>query len=52
MRNNVEAGVVYIAAAVLIGYTWWVGAWAGLLQAIAGQVTAGGTQQHPRAPAP
>lgn len=51
MNRNVQAGIFYLAAAVVVGYTWWVGAWAGLFEAVTGQVAAGGSQAHPRAQA-
>ena len=51
MNRNVQTGLVYIAAAVVIGYTWWVGAWAALFSAASGQIAAGGAEQHPRVPA-
>ena len=46
MSENVQAGLVMIVLAAVIGYTWYIGAWAALLDAVTGQVAAGGRQDQ------
>jgi hypothetical protein len=49
MSSNAQAGLVMIGLAVIVGYTWYVGAWAWLFDTIRTQVAAGGHVQNPRA---